>query len=136
MNTFGHGHCLHHYHWVWVSQPCITYTCAQVPEEELEGDLIKSLAEFYVSPGTSISANAWNEQRMAILHEAVQQRLLPAFALELRGRLLADARHAALHHVADKLWGYASRAPLQARIRTSHPAITRGSKRKRCLLLP
>jgi transcriptional accessory protein Tex/SPT6 len=91
-------------------------SCAQVPEDRQELELMKPLAEFYISQGTSIQARAWNDQRMAILQEALQQRLLPAFALELRARMLADARHAALHRVADKLWDYASRAPTQARL--------------------
>lgn len=40
-------------------------------------------------------------------------RLLPAFAVELRARLLAEARDAVLLKVSDKLWDWASQAPTQ-----------------------
>ncbi|BDA45673.1 Transcription elongation factor SPT6 [Coccomyxa sp. Obi] len=85
----------------------------EVPEEVLDQQLIKPLGDYYLSTGTSIQASAWNKQREAILVDALRQRLLPAFALELRTRMAADARHTALHGVADKLWDYASRRPLQ-----------------------
>ncbi|CAL8470742.1 g10284 [Coccomyxa elongata] len=82
-------------------------------EKDLDQQLIKPLGDYYLSTGTSIQASAWNKQREAILTDALRQRLLPAFALELRTRMAADACHAALHGVADKLWDYASRRPLQ-----------------------
>ncbi len=97
-----------------------TALCApQVPEEDLDKELIKPLGDYYLSTGTSIQASAWNKQREAILADALRQRLFPAFALELRTRMAADARHAALHGVANKLWDYASRRPLQVPIHRS-----------------
>lgn len=86
---------------------------SQVPEDKVDSELIKPLGDYYLSTGTSIQATAWNKQREAILDEAVKQRLLPAFSLELRTRMAADARHAALHEMSDKLWDYASRRPIQ-----------------------
>ena len=48
------------------------------------------------------------------------ERLLPSFAVELRGKLLADAQEAVLLQVSDKLWDWASHAPTQVRPRISH----------------
>lgn len=86
----------------------------QVPHNAMVEQLTRPLADLYLSTGMSLAASAWNKQREAILAEALEARLLPAFCAELRARLLADAREAALHVVADRLWDCASRAPLQA----------------------
>jgi len=48
--------------------------------------------------------------------EAIVDRLLPAFAQELRMKMLADAREVALLQVSDKLWSWARRAPFQVSI--------------------
>jgi hypothetical protein len=88
---------------------------AQVPEARLEDGLLKALREFYLSTAVSRLAQAWNALREATLREAVVGRLLPALATELRARLAANAREAALHAAQDALWAWARRAPLQAR---------------------
>jgi hypothetical protein len=41
------------------------------------------------------------------------ERLLPAFSVELRSKLLSEARDAVLHSVSDRLWEWASQAPHQ-----------------------
>ncbi len=98
-----------------------TATCApQVSEKDLDQELIKPLADYYLSTGTSIQSTAWNKQREAILADALRLRLLPAFALELRTRMAADARHNALHGVANRLWDHASRRPLQVPIHSQY----------------
>lgn len=51
--------------------------------------------------------------RESTVRKAIMERLLPAFSVELRTKLLSEARDAVLHSVSDRLWDWASQAPHQ-----------------------
>ncbi|KAL4447813.1 hypothetical protein ABPG75_005032 [Micractinium tetrahymenae] len=86
-----------------------------LPEKKRE-ELLESLNEPYLSGGLSEAAQAWDEVRKSVLRDAVVNMLLPAMQREARATLASDARAAALEAAADRLWGYASQAPLQVRL--------------------
>lgn len=86
-----------------------------LPEKRLH-DLLESLNESYVTGGLSEAAQAWDDVRRSVLHDAVVSLLLPAMEREARAGLAADARAAVLDAAADRLWDYASQAPLQVRL--------------------
>jgi hypothetical protein len=59
------------------------------------------------------AAQEWDKARRAVLSEAVHDMLLPQMEREARARMAAAARQVALEEAGDKLWSYASQAPLQ-----------------------
>ena len=63
-------------------------------------------------PNGAEAAQAWDDVRRSVLHDAVVSLLLPAMEREARAGLAADARAAVLDAAADRLWDYASQAPL------------------------
>lgn len=60
-----------------------------------------------------MAAHRWDELRRSVLRDAVVNLLLPAMEREARSSLAADARAVVLEAAADRLWHYASQAPLQ-----------------------
>lgn len=58
-------------------------------------------------------SQAWDDLRRRILQEALTQYLLPALEREARSRLAGQAREVVVQEASDKLWAYASQAPLQ-----------------------
>ncbi|KAL4442498.1 hypothetical protein ABPG77_005082 [Micractinium sp. CCAP 211/92] len=86
-----------------------------LPEKRVEL-LLESLSEPYISDGLSVAAHRWDELRRSVLRDAVVNLLLPVMEREARSGLAADARAAVLEAAADRLWHYASQAPLQVRL--------------------
>ncbi|PRW45415.1 transcription elongation factor SPT6 isoform A [Chlorella sorokiniana] len=78
--------------------------------------LVNVLADSYLSSGLADVAQSWDEVRRGVLEEAVRDMLLPLMEREVRTRLGASARVAALDKSGDKLWAYATQAPLQVRL--------------------
>lgn len=56
----------------------------------------------------------WDKVRREVLAKALRE-LVKVMEQETRVRMGAEARAAVLESVADRLWGYASQAPLQVR---------------------
>ena len=80
--------------------------------ENMEQTFVEPMRELYVSSDVSAVSKRWNEQREAILRDAVEQ-LVPQLQAEAIAQLLVDAREVALQQCRDTLWQYASAAPLQ-----------------------
>ncbi|KAI3425064.1 hypothetical protein D9Q98_008441 [Chlorella vulgaris] len=80
------------------------------------GTLLANLADNYLSGGISVEAAAWDKVRRQVLREAVTDFLMPQMEREARTRLAAAARSVALEEAADRLWAYASQAPLQLKL--------------------
>ncbi|EFN54675.1 hypothetical protein CHLNCDRAFT_58171 [Chlorella variabilis] len=88
---------------------------APVPDTEA-AELQNHLVDSFVSGGLGEAASAWDGVRRQVLGEAVRDFLLPLMEREARARLAGMARSAALDEAGDKLWGYASQAPLQVKL--------------------
>ena len=58
----------------------------------------------------------WNKLRRLVLSDALTEFLVPSLTRELRQTLLAESREWALQAVGDKLWDYATQAPVKARL--------------------
>lgn len=85
----------------------------QVPASIYESRIIGRLREAYLSHNTDDVSQEWNQLRENVLSDAVKKHIIPALERELRVRLVADGREALLRQMSDKLWKYATQAPLK-----------------------
>eukprot|EP01117_Protostelium_nocturnum_P006766 TRINITY_DN242_c0_g1_i1.p1 TRINITY_DN242_c0_g1~~TRINITY_DN242_c0_g1_i1.p1 ORF type:complete len:1509 (+),score=429.08 TRINITY_DN242_c0_g1_i1:233-4759(+) len=71
---------------------------------ETETFFSKDMERLYLSDGTSLNAQAWNEQRKLILHEAIVKFLLPSLEKELRQKLFEESSKFVMEACSSKLY--------------------------------